>query len=100
GFALGFSRDGGEHFAPLLSFRDLVGPEACPADSPGRQLCEGDWPALRATLSPDAGAADAAADAAIDATAADGPADTSIGADPGAEPTKSGDGCSCSATGG
>jgi MYXO-CTERM domain-containing protein len=101
GFSLGFSRDGGEHFAPLLSWRDLMGPEVCPADSPGRRLCEADWPALRATLSPpDAGAPGTGADAAIDASVADGSTDTGTGVDSGAEPRKSGDGCSCSATDG
>jgi hypothetical protein len=98
GFALGFSRDGGEHFSPLLSWKDLIGPEGCPADSPGRHLCEGDWPALRATLSPqDAGAFDAAADGPVDA-ASPSEAPPSAGADAGGEPKKKGDGCSCSAT--
>jgi hypothetical protein len=99
GFALGFSRDGGEHFSPLLSWKDLIGPEGCPAASPGRLLCEGDWPRLRATLAPqDAGAFDAVAD---------GPADTSppaetpdAGTDAAGQPNKASDGCSCSVTGG
>jgi len=99
GFAFGFSSDGGEHFQPLLSWKDLTGPEGCPAGSPGRSLCEGDWPLLRATLAPDGGAADATVgDAALDAAsdgAAPAPPDA---ADATTEPKKAGDGCSCSAT--
>jgi hypothetical protein len=80
GFALGYSRDGGEHFAALLSWKDLRGPERCPSGTPGRSLCEGDWPRLRATLAP----SDAGADA--------GPSviDAATGA------ASTGAGCSCS----
>jgi hypothetical protein len=97
GFAFGFSRDGGDHFQPLLTWRELIGPEACPADSPGRSLCEGDWPGLRATLSPqDGGAPDAAPDAPADSSpVGDGPA---AGGDAREGPKKAGDGCSCSVT--
>jgi hypothetical protein len=73
GFGLGFSRDGGEHFSPLVTWSQLQGPEACPADSPGRTLCQGDWPQLRGTLVPagDGGVADAAAsDVAVTDTSA------------------------------
>jgi photosystem II stability/assembly factor-like uncharacterized protein len=69
GFALGYSRDGGATFAPLLAWKDLLGPEACPADTPGRFLCAGDWPRLRSTLVPavvDAGSPPA--DAGVDAS--------------------------------
>jgi hypothetical protein len=80
GFALGFSRDGGEHFQALLSWKELIGPEGCPAGTPGRLLCERDWPRLRATLSSvdagitaiDAGAADAGAGDAGSAAAGSG----------------------------
>jgi hypothetical protein len=98
GFAFGFSRDGGQHFSPLLSWKDLMGPEGCPADSPGRQLCAGDWPGLRATLSPqDAGANDAAGGAPADAAigSPDGPANG--GSDAG--PSTMANGCSCALTG-
>jgi MYXO-CTERM domain-containing protein len=98
GFAFGFSRDGGEHFSALLSWKDLTGPEGCPAGSPGRLLCEGDWPGLRATLSPqDGGAMDAAPDGPMDAAVSlDASADR--GADAAPEPPASSDGCSCSVT--
>ena len=105
GFAFGYSTDGGEHFLPLLSWKDLLGPEACPAGSPGRLLCEGDWPNLRATLSPDGGPGDAAIvatpDAAVSlADAADAAADAADAAatDAAPAPRKAGDGCSCAVT--
>jgi hypothetical protein len=91
GFGLGFSRDGGQHFSPLLSWKDLVGPEGCPAASPGRLLCQGDWPRLRATLSPQDGGA-------VDAAATDGPIDVSAEGGSDAGPKEAGGGCSCSVT--
>ena len=98
GFALGFSTDDGASFRPLMSWKDLAGPEACPASSPGNYLCSADWPRLRGTLVPtatDAGASDAApVDAALVVDASvpdvqmdqDAPAPTSGG----------GAGCGCS----
>ena len=55
GFALGCSTDGGESFAAVLAWADLVGPEGCPAGSAGRTRCQTAWPPLRALLVPDGG---------------------------------------------
>jgi MYXO-CTERM domain-containing protein len=108
GFGLGVSRDGGETWAPLVTWQTLQGPEACPAGTPVRALCEADWPRLRNTLVPpprDAGPADAGgepadgggvvevgpvvpADAGLDGIGGDAPTDVATG-------TGGGGGCAC-----
>jgi hypothetical protein len=55
GIALTCSSNGGETFNPVLTWADLAGPESCPADSPGRDLCNPSWDALRSRLVPDGG---------------------------------------------
>jgi hypothetical protein len=86
GFGLGYSRDGGAHFMPLVSWRQLIGPEGCPADSDGRKLCEADWPRLRRLLAP-----------AIDGGPLDAPAATDAGgaADAVVEGPPAAGGCAC-----
>jgi hypothetical protein len=55
GIALACSSDGGERWNPVLAWSELAGPESCPAGSPGRDLCEPGWLALRSRLVPDGG---------------------------------------------
>ena len=77
GYALGCSRDGGEHIDPLLSLRRLAGPSAaCGGDTPVGSSCGPIWPTVSAPLRSidasaprdpvfhDAGAVDAVEDAA------------------------------------
>ena len=73
GIALTCSGDDGATFAPMLTWAELSGPESCPAGSPGRDLCDPEWPALRSRLIPDGGVprpAHAAAPAALPPTVA------------------------------
>ncbi|MFO0678018.1 MAG: YeeE/YedE family protein [Polyangiaceae bacterium] len=49
GFLVGVSEDDGRSFAPLLHWKDLRGPLACPADS-GVGACVAGWPKVRAEL--------------------------------------------------
>jgi MYXO-CTERM domain-containing protein len=122
GIALACSGDDGETFSPLLTFTDLTGPESCPAGSPGRDLCDPEWPALRARLIPDGGAPPLgprgctrapARDAGVpdapaaDAPVADAPTAPAAGADaagnadarPSIAPPAGDGGCSCTFTG-
>ncbi len=55
GTALACSSNGGTSFNPVLTWADLVGPESCPAGSPGRDLCDPSWAELRSRLVPDGG---------------------------------------------
>jgi len=77
GYALGCSRDGGDHIDPLLSLRRLAGPSAaCGGDTPVGSTCGPIWPTISAPLRSidasaprdpvfhDAGAVDAVEDAA------------------------------------
>ncbi|MBK6533120.1 MAG: hypothetical protein IPF99_27085 [Deltaproteobacteria bacterium] len=51
GYALGCSRDGGEHIDPLLSLRRLTGsPAACGGDTPVGSTCGPIWPTVSAPL--------------------------------------------------
>jgi hypothetical protein len=108
GFALGCSTDDGASFNPMLVWDELMGPEGCPADSPGRNRCEASWlevrpllvppdqpprtsrPCVKAAETPDAGVVDAAEP---DAAAADVAPEVG-GADLGA-PQPGAEGCSC-----
>jgi photosystem II stability/assembly factor-like uncharacterized protein len=118
GFAVGCSLDGGETFAPVLTWAEVVGPDGCPAGSSGRTACQAAWPMLRATLVPDGGqrmpspgCPAAAPDAgAIDfsrgaeapvADAAVAPSDAGLPADlAGRRGDRAGGGCNCRLGGG
>lgn len=52
GYALARSRDRGETIEPVLAFRDIRGPFACPGDSPENVQCGARWPAVRNALVP------------------------------------------------
>jgi MYXO-CTERM domain-containing protein len=116
GVALACSGDDGATFNPVLTWADLAGPESCPAGTPGRDLCEPGWDALRSRLIPDGGLPPVgprgctrapATDAAPDAPAAtpdagpDAPTPDVAPARSDASPTApppSSDGCTCTLT--
>ncbi|MCI0670002.1 MAG: hypothetical protein L0Y64_06040, partial [Myxococcaceae bacterium] len=50
GWALATSTDSGDSWQPLLTFQDIQGVAACPADSPARRVCEPYYPNLAALL--------------------------------------------------
>jgi len=97
GFALGASLNGGESFTPKLMWSNLIGPEGCPATSPGRTECQAGWPELQSTLVPDAGCqVDAkACPTTTPPVIADAMAPERDGAAPPAALDASGRGCSC-----
>lgn len=49
GFSLGYSTDGGEHFSPVMSLRDVQAP-ACPRGTPVADTCNPLWPAQQRVL--------------------------------------------------
>jgi hypothetical protein len=116
GIALTCSSNGGETFNPVLTWAELAGPESCPASTPGRDLCNPNWDALRARLvtdggmpppgprgcprapTGDGGPPDAPVDAPVDAGQPDAPADTAradAGPDAPRTPAPADDGCGC-----
>jgi photosystem II stability/assembly factor-like uncharacterized protein len=48
GWVVGRNNDGGSCFDPVMQWRDLKGPLACPAGSTVREICEPLWPATEA----------------------------------------------------
>jgi hypothetical protein len=102
-FALGCSTDQGLTWHALMTWEDLRGPDACPA-GPSRERCQASWPALRAQLLRDGGAArdpgacllplpDAGADAPVITPDAAPAADADLS-------HVGGGGCACRITGG
>ena len=103
-FALGCSTDGGITWKPMLTWNDLIGPDACPA-GPGRERCQAAWPPLRAQLVRDGGAPLARdrcllplPDAGVTTpTTPDAATPDANPADAGDLPHAGGGGCACSA---